>query len=246
MLRLALQPRWLGLLALALLLATACALLGNWQLSRAQQDAPPDQIPAAQPLTAVLDPQTELDGAAARTPVVVQGVVDTSQPVMLVTGRVLDGAAVRWVVVPVLVDGGPARLPVVLGVIDDGEPAPHVSAEPVRFEAFLQAGDGPQPATGDDTMGSVDLTQLLNRWGAPMYAAYVFSDQPTADAVTSGVHALPAQPPAPSGSRFAILNLSYALQWWVFAAFAVFIWWRMLRDGYLKEQQDLAAERLVP
>jgi surfeit locus 1 family protein len=33
----------------------------------------------------------------------------------------------------------------------------------------------------------------------------------------------------------ALRNLLYALQWWVFAAFVVFMWWRWLVEDVLTE-----------
>jgi cytochrome oxidase assembly protein ShyY1 len=44
----------------------------------------------------------------------------------------------------------------------------------------------------------------------------------------------------PSG--FALQNLSYALQWWLFAGFAVFFWWRLVRDAHERELERREAE----
>jgi DNA-binding transcriptional regulator of glucitol operon len=30
--------------------------------------------------------------------------------------------------------------------------------------------------------------------------------------------------------NFSIQNFGYAIQWWLFSAFALFVWWRVLRD----------------
>jgi cytochrome oxidase assembly protein ShyY1 len=41
----------------------------------------------------------------------------------------------------------------------------------------------------------------------------------------------PVSPPASETSwRTGARSLAYALQWWLFAAFAVFMWWRILSD----------------
>ncbi len=32
------------------------------------------------------------------------------------------------------------------------------------------------------------------------------------------------------------LNIFYALEWLVFAAFALYLWWRMLKDAYQKKE----------
>lgn len=31
--------------------------------------------------------------------------------------------------------------------------------------------------------------------------------------------------------HFSIQNFGYAIQWWLFSAFALFVWWRALRDA---------------
>ena len=243
MLRLALTPRWLGLLAVALVIATAFATLGNWQLSRARQKAPEPRAVQEQPLTRVLEPHQALDGTAARTPVIVTGTVDT-QPAVLVTGRLYQGRDVSWVVVPVLVDGTDARLPAVLGVIPAGDPAPTVQPAEVRVRTFLQASEEPQTRAPDGSYTTLGVAGLLNDWGPPVYSAFVFADQATADAVApgAGLTALPQSPPESDDGGFALLNLSYALQWWVFAVFAVFIWWRLLQRAHATSTEDLPDE----
>ena len=41
----------------------------------------------------------------------------------------------------------------------------------------------------------------------------------------------PVEPPLPDPSRWAgIRNLIYALQWWLFAAFVAFMWWRIAHE----------------
>ena len=39
-------------------------------------------------------------------------------------------------------------------------------------------------------------------------------------------------PPSLVGSGLSWRNAAYALQWWVFALFAGYMWWRMVRDDY--------------
>ena len=43
-----------------------------------------------------------------------------------------------------------------------------------------------------------------------------------------GLRAVPPEPPA----GLAFQNLSYALQWWLFSAFGLFFWWRLVRDDH--------------
>lgn len=36
-------------------------------------------------------------------------------------------------------------------------------------------------------------------------------------------------------------NASYAAQWWVFALFALWLWWRMVRDAHRQDHPAPAA-----
>jgi DNA-binding transcriptional regulator of glucitol operon len=38
--------------------------------------------------------------------------------------------------------------------------------------------------------------------------------------------------------HFSIQNFGYAIQWWIFSGFALFIWWRVLRDAYRRRGGD--------
>jgi hypothetical protein len=49
----------------------------------------------------------------------------------------------------------------------------------------------------------------------------------------SGLAAVtPAHLPGPDSSS-GLRNLLYALQWWVFGAFALFMWWRWVEEEIL-------------
>ena len=38
-----------------------------------------------------------------------------------------------------------------------------------------------------------------------------------------------------------IRNMAYALQWWIFAAFAIFFWWKMLKSDLAEDRGETAA-----
>ena len=53
----------------------------------------------------------------------------------------------------------------------------------------------------------------------------------------------PVEPPEPDVSwTTGLRNLAYALQWWVFGAFAVFMWWRMATENVAMRRAEAAAE----
>jgi cytochrome oxidase assembly protein ShyY1 len=125
---------------------------------------------------------------------------------------------------------GASAVPVVLGWTADvpsGTPPPQGS---VDLTGWLQPGEGSSVDEDptDDVLPALRIPDLLQRSDRDLYAGYVILDRPAApraglEAVTPD--SLP-DPPASAGLR----NLLYAVQWWVFGGFAVFLWWRWCRD----------------
>ena len=64
-----------------------------------------------------------------------------------------------------------------------------------------------------------------------LYGGYVIARSDSRDGqVEPGLAAVtPAALPKPDAFT-ALRNLLYAIEWWVFGGFAVFIWWRWCRD----------------
>ena len=239
MLRIALRPQWLALLALALGFATAFAALGSWQLdrSRTTQDQRADDDPAVvQRLQDVVRPQEPFTSDLAGVVVQASGRLH-AEDTLTVQGRYLDGEPGSWVLTPMVVDTGTgsATLPVVRGWVPRGAPVPGNTASSntvgtVTVTGRLESSEPPTGQATGDVVTAVSSADLVNRWGQPIYAGFLVADDPG-----PGVRAVPAS--APDTRGFALQNLSYALQWWVFAGFAVFLWWRTVRDAHLRESQ---------
>jgi surfeit locus 1 family protein len=50
----------------------------------------------------------------------------------------------------------------------------------------------------------------------------------------------------PEASRFtAVRNLLYGVEWWVFGGFALFLWWRWVRDETRPTPVDVTAADTV-
>ena len=74
-------------------------------------------------------------------------------------------------------------------------------------------------------VGSVRIAQLAQLWPGPLIDGFVVLSP--ADARAQGM--IPAEVTLPE-SRGRLRNAAYALQWWLFAAFAVVMAGRIARD----------------
>jgi len=224
------------LLLLVLLLAAAalCARLGVWQLDRAQvhgaaaaerRTAELVAAPAV-PLADELAPQTTFTGDLVGRKVSVTGTYDADGQ-LLVTGRAHDGTTGFLVLTPLHTADGDAVLPVVRGWVATPAEADQPPSGPVDLTGYLQASEEAGTGIADGRTDGISSAELLNSWGGPIYTGYlvVASFDP---AQASSVVLL--DPPTKPGSGLNVQNLAYAAQWWIFGAFAVLLWLRLVRD----------------
>jgi cytochrome oxidase assembly protein ShyY1 len=230
-LRTARSPRMLLTLVLLLAVAAVCARLGMWQLERAQLrgEAAAEQRAqelagrAPEPLEDVLLPRSSFTGDLVGLPVEVSG--DFGADELLVPGRVLDGEVGFLVLTPFVTDDD-AVLAVVRGWVADAAIPPAPVGE-VRLTGYLQAGEAAGDAVPEGQTAAISPAELVNRWGGPIYSGYVVLAD--VEPAQSGVALLP--PPTAQGGGANLQNLAYALQWWIFGAFAVLFWVRLVRDA---------------
>lgn len=272
MLRVALRPKFLGLLALMATATLVCGLLANWQFERATRalDAR-EETTSAEPV-----PIEELMDAHAPVTNAVQGrlasftgeFVPSEQ--VLVPGREIDGHDAAVVVTNARITQGPLRgtsIPVARGYTTAPSSEWGTLPEPptgsheivVRLEASEEAsgtvhreGDG-----GVATVGTLSSTLLVNVWEGPMLAGYGAltnearqymagpgeSDGASATAADAWRDLGPL--PAAQSSFTSGLNLQnfgYMLQWILFGVFFLYIWWRSVRSTYLDEQAERRLE----
>lgn len=240
MLRTALKPRWLGLFLLVVVIVVTCVELGFWQLHVAQDKglaAALQQAHRAQPMAVatILTPQQPFPNSESGRPVTADGTYAASGQV-IVGPRRLRGRTGYWVLTPLSLTSGTV-LPVVRGFVVDPSAVQPPPPGRISLDGSLAPGESPAdppalPAGAPPALGSVDLSILVNRWPGPLYNAFVFAqDEKTsigqAVAPTAGLQRVP--PPEVSGG-LQWRNAAYAVQWWMFAGFALFMWFRMVRD----------------
>ena len=230
--RAVLAPRLWGGHLLMVVLATAAALLGLWQLD-AWQTRRADEardLTRTEPvaLGSVMGPDDPFPGRAVGQPVRLEGDWVPSGTVF-VSGREHDGHGGYWMVTPLAI-GGPGKpaIPVVLVWVRDPDQAPAPPEGSAALLGWLQPPEGTGAVDrdpGDDVLPQLRIADVVQHVDQDLYGAFAIAQQ--------GVSGLPAGDLAqlPDAGRFtAIRNLLYALEWWVFGGFAVLIWWRWVGE----------------
>lgn len=264
MLSTALRPRSILGLIVSLALAVGFVLLSQWQLESSEQartvaDPAKDVAVPLEEAAAVGAPVT---AAQADQLVTVTGDYRDGSTV-LVPGRLQDGAEGWWAVTALTVPGGEDRWPdaggeltvaVARGWTADPASVPDEPEGAVGVVGRYLPAEGPVPGTElpEGQVGTVSPAQLTNLWDTPLWPGYVaaFAESPAAapfQLAEDGTLARDAALLSPELSRLDIdqqptdesvnlLNLFYAVEWVVFAGFAVYIWWRFVRDEWQREQ----------
>lgn len=239
-LRLLLQPRLVGLHLFAVAALVFTIVMGLWQLGvydsrQADERADQRSVPTV-PLDQVLGPDEVFTGKANHRPVTTSGRFAPADEQFWVSGRERGGRSGYWLVAPFLVEGQPASasgrfraLLVVRGWASDNDTLPATPAGSVELAAVLEPGE--EAAGGIDerrTTATLRIPLLINELPYDLYSGYaIVTDQRPAD--TAGLERV-APPVADPSWTLGLRNLAYAIQWWVFGAFAMFMWWRMSRD----------------
>jgi cytochrome oxidase assembly protein ShyY1 len=235
--RFLLTSRWWGINVFVLLAIPFCIFMGSWQLSRFEarvQDhrmqterAATDRKEAARPLAELLPVTQKTSGMRATA----SGRYGKQ---LLVPDRELDGRPGFYVLTMLRTDSGKA-LPVVRGWLPgdaDSAKAPAAPTGQVTVTGALQASESPG-ANGVGAGGGLPAGQtaaissasLVNLVPYDVYDAWV-----TLDKADGGMKAVPATAPEGSGLDLkAFQNLGYTGEWFVFAGFTVFMWFRLLR-----------------
>lgn len=253
----ALTPRWMGYVALAVVFAIVCSMLGAWQFQRrAEARAAVDLVEAnydrePSPVSIVLGTLEAYDPSQQWTPVLLRGkyLIDEQ---LLARNRPLNGQPGFQVLTPFQLEDGSVFI-VDRGWVSIGsrQDAPDAVPEPPRGEvsvvARLRAGEpaipGRSAPEGTNQIATIQLDEIAKRLQRPTYTgAYglVVSENPRpADTPVTTVKPEPDEGP----------HLSYALQWFVFALIGFIGLGWALREEYRvvnatdPQEQERAAER---
>nr|WP_240678988.1 SURF1 family protein [Streptomyces sp. SID4937] len=239
-----LTPRWWGINLFVVLAIPFCVFMGTWQLGRFEDRVQSHEQAAKQPdpSTRAAEPLDELlpvDKVTSGRPATATG---TYADQFLVPGRELDDRQGFYVLTLLRTDSGKA-LPVVRGWLPGSASEARVPAAPqgeVTVTGDLQASenihsDGVNTRGGlpEGQLGMISAASLVNLVDYDVYDAWVTLPETEAGGATGPDDAMkPVPAAAPQGSGLdlkAFQNLGYTGEWFVFAGFVLFMWFRLVR-----------------
>lgn len=261
MLRTLFMPRLLGLHLVLIAVLIAFTLLGRWQLGVFEDSGRPQAAadPAPVEVTTLSTVGSAFQVEAIRRRVTAEGAFDADRQ-LLVADRTADAAGPGgrasqgegfWLLTPLrLADG--TIVPVVRGwVATPDDPAvADVPPGTVTVTGRLQP---PEPTdrvqrTGrlpEGQVATVSTAELINIWpGERLRNGFVIATEQVAG--SAAAPRLVAVSPPTAERSFNWRNLAYAAQWWIFALFAVFMWYRLVREAVQERARvadDGAAEK---
>lgn len=243
-----LRPRWLGLLAVCLIVAGVFAWLGQWQLGRAlaTDDTPPGATETVQPIDQVVKPGDYLNAPLVGQMVEVTGRF-VADDFLVVQNRMNGDAKGYWVTGQLRVDtAAPTSLAVAVGwaatqrqAQDAASTLSQQDTATMTLTGRLISDEGAKVPPHDDPMAitSMSTAALLSRWhdiqGLDVYRPFLVDSTSQ-----GGLDTIVSRPPQDTGG-LNWLNLFYAAEWAVFAGFAFYLWYRLAKDAQEKEIEEM-------
>ncbi len=231
----ALTPRWIAALVLSLGIAASFAALGQWQLERSVDNVETVEIDTetAVPLDSIAEPGSGVTEVQLGRVVTVTGELVPGDTVVL-TGRG-DGTGREgsWLVGHLVTADG-VSLAVALGWSPDDDP---VASDPERtaWAGRYQLSEEPQSSDFEEgERSALSVADLVNLWAdpGPVYGGYLVLTDPVAS-----LEPIVAEAPEREVT-LNLLNVFYAIEWALFAGFAIYLWYRLVRDAVERQDEE--------
>ncbi|HHX45858.1 MAG TPA: SURF1 family protein [Brevibacterium sp.] len=249
----------MGSLLLVLVLVTCFVGLSAWQVDRAQHkndvtdSAGVDEL---KDFNEVMDAQAPMPGILADQRVSLSGhwIPDAQ---VVIPGRVQDGDSGYWVVTMFAPDGAhlgegvkvadaekkTIAIPVVRGFTTDEDTAMNSEARDGQVELTARIGPIEGPVEGNDLpdgqVHTVSTSQIINLFPDLLtYSGFLIpetADGAAASVGTDGLEQVPTTTTRDEGG-FDLQSAVYALEWIIFAAMALYMWFQLLRDDYVRRR----------
>jgi cytochrome oxidase assembly protein ShyY1 len=240
------QPRWVGLLALALVIAGVMTAMGIWQLgvykSKTAVATEHRAAAAAVPLQSLFSIDDGLPSKAVGRQVTITGTWGPTADQVYMSDRLQNGKNGFWVVSPLKLSATDAVMIVRGWVPSVSDPAAKAPSGPVSLTGTVvasEADDSSDDAAKGRVLSSLRIPTIVHLVKYRVYDAFVVQ---TSAAVMSPAPEAVVPPPPPT-DHAGLRNIAYAFQWWIFAGFTLWMWGRMVLDAR-RSPDDADAESL--
>jgi cytochrome oxidase assembly protein ShyY1 len=225
-------------LVFALVVAGVFAALGQWQLERSIIEATVVERDTENvvPLGSVATPQATLSTNASGRMVSVACEFVEGDDVVIRNRQATVGTG-SWLVRHCRTDGGDS-----LAVAVGWSPESFVATEIPLGSGELVGRYVPteSPQQSDFRAGersAIAVAELLNLWAepGPVYSGYLVLESAPEGLVSIGTEA------PPTNRQLNWLNLFYAAEWIIFAGFALYLWYRLVKDEWERELEEASS-----
>lgn len=245
-------PRWIGLLVLASAIAAVMSVLGVWQLdvyhSKTAAATAKRAEGAPVPLQTLFSIDQGLTSKAVGRKVTVAGSWGPAADQLFISDRRLGDRDGFWVVTPVVLDssgaadGSKGAVMVIRGwvpsVSDPAIQAPAGRVELTGAVAQSEAQDASGDAAKGRTLQSLRIPTIVHLVDYRIYDAFVVLSSIDKSAAVAGDAPTIVPAPTPPTDHAGLRNVAYAFQWWIFAAFTLWMWARMVLDAHRADDSD--------
>jgi cytochrome oxidase assembly protein ShyY1 len=249
-----LTPRWSGLLALAVAVAAVMCVLGVWQLGVYQSKTAAATAKRAETAPVALQSLFTIDSGlpskAVGRRVIVSGTWGPAADQIFVSDRRYGDRDGFWVVTPLLLAGGDGSteagksagaVMIIRGwvpTVGSREALPPAGrVQVIGAVTASEAEDASGAAAKGRVLPSLRIPTIVHLVNYRVYDAFVVlaSADPTASDAPAIVPA-----PSPPTDHAGLRNVAYAVQWWIFALFTLWMWGRMVLDAHRSGDEDAA------
>ncbi|HEY3560853.1 MAG TPA: SURF1 family protein [Kribbella sp.] len=243
--RTAVQPQRIALLALALVIAGVMTVMGIWQLDvyKSKTAKATAERAAAAPvaLQSLFSVDEGLPAKAVGRQVTIDGTWGPAADQVFIADRRQDGKDGFWVVSPLKLSSSDAVMVVRGWVPSVSAPAATAPAGSVSLTGVVvasEAEDSSDDAAKGRVLSSLRIPTIVHLVKYRVYDAFVVQTAVSAGAVPSPAPAAVVPPPPPT-DHAGLRNVAYAFQWWIFAAFTLWMWARMVLDAHRSPGSDV-------
>ena len=225
--RTAITPRWLVALAALIAFIVACIFLGQWQWDRTQDILAAERSAAAEPIALeelINDDGTWSNANIGRT-VTLDGAFAAQE--LKLPNREFQGQSGSWIVTRFELDSGNS-LAVMRGLLPDGSEIPPTGAKAIQLEGVLHPNEAFYEGANQNSIVTVDSAAIAAEWGTDLIDGYVMLQDQDPEASDRGNLVIVPPTVQVGDAPFPLQNFFYAIQWWIFAAFAIFVYARWL------------------